>query len=100
LPKIAPGDLYVAIIGQLPAAHLALGDEFEPGSMKIIGFETALRGWALIDEPLEYAARDADHSFVLAEPDPEFNGRNIRIPAGVRGEAKEHGAPSWAGMFS
>jgi hypothetical protein len=31
-PKIATGDLEIPIVGQLPAANLPLGNEFEPRS--------------------------------------------------------------------
>jgi hypothetical protein len=30
-PKIATGDLDIAVLGQLPTANLPFGDEFEPG---------------------------------------------------------------------
>jgi hypothetical protein len=39
MTKIAPGDLDVAIVGQLPTAHLPLGNQFEPRSMDIVGFQ-------------------------------------------------------------
>jgi len=38
-PKIATGDLDIAIIGQLPVANLPLGDQFKPGPVKVVGFE-------------------------------------------------------------
>jgi hypothetical protein len=41
VPQIATGDLDVPIVGQLPAANFPLGDEFEPGPMKMVGFEAA-----------------------------------------------------------
>jgi hypothetical protein len=41
LAQIAPGDLDIAIVSQLAAANLPLCDEFEPGPMKMIGFEAA-----------------------------------------------------------
>jgi len=40
-PQIATGDLDVPIVGQLPAANLPLGDEFEPGPVQVVGFEAA-----------------------------------------------------------
>jgi hypothetical protein len=40
-PQIATGDLDIPIVGQLPAANLPLGDEFEPGPMKMVRFEAA-----------------------------------------------------------
>jgi hypothetical protein len=35
--QIAAGDLDVAVVGQLPATNLPLGDQFEAGSMQVIG---------------------------------------------------------------
>jgi hypothetical protein len=43
LPQIATGDLDIPVVGQLPAANLPFGDEFEPGPVKVIGFEAAFR---------------------------------------------------------
>jgi len=43
LPQIASRDLDIAVIGLLLPANLALGDEFEPGPMKMIGFKAAFR---------------------------------------------------------
>jgi hypothetical protein len=44
--QIATGDLDIRIVGKLTAAQLPLGDEFEPGTVKVIGFEAAFRSWA------------------------------------------------------
>ena len=60
LPKVAPRDLDIEIVGQLAAAQLALGDQFQPGPLPIIGFEAALRRRGLIEQPLEHSSRDAD----------------------------------------
>jgi hypothetical protein len=40
-PQIATGDLDIPVVGQLPAANLPLGDEFEPGPVQVVGFEAA-----------------------------------------------------------
>ena len=37
-PQVATGDLDISIVGQLPAANLPLGDEFEPGPVQVVGF--------------------------------------------------------------
>ena len=42
-PQIATGDLDIPIVGQLPAANLPFGDEFEPGPVEVIGFEAPFR---------------------------------------------------------
>jgi hypothetical protein len=34
--QISTRDLDVAIVGQLPATNLPLGDQFEPGSLQMI----------------------------------------------------------------
>jgi hypothetical protein len=40
-PQVATGDLDICVAGQLPAANLPLGDEFEPGAVQVVGFEAA-----------------------------------------------------------
>jgi hypothetical protein len=40
--QIAPGDLNIAVVGQLPPPYLSLGDEFEPGPVKMVGSQSAL----------------------------------------------------------
>jgi hypothetical protein len=47
VPQIATGDLDIAIIGQLLAANLPLGNGFEPGPINVIAFEAAFRRWGL-----------------------------------------------------
>jgi hypothetical protein len=51
MPKIAPGDLDIAIVGQLPAAHLPLGNQFEPRLMDIVGFQAPVGCRPLVMEP-------------------------------------------------
>jgi hypothetical protein len=41
LPQIATSNLDIPILGQLAATNLSFGDEFEPSSMEMIGFEAA-----------------------------------------------------------
>ena len=43
LAQITTADFDVAIVGQLPATDLPLGDQFEPGPMQMVGFEATLR---------------------------------------------------------
>jgi hypothetical protein len=40
-PQIATGDFDIAVVGQLPPPNLSIGNEFEPGPMKMVGFEAA-----------------------------------------------------------
>jgi hypothetical protein len=42
-PQIATVDLDIAVVRQLPAANLPLGDDFEPCPVKVIGFEAPFR---------------------------------------------------------
>jgi hypothetical protein len=46
LPQIATGDLDIAVVGQLPLPKFPLSDKFEPGAVKMAGFEAAFRRWA------------------------------------------------------
>ena len=66
MTKIAPGDLDVAILGQLPAAHLLLGNQFEPRPMEVIGFQAAFGARALVEESLKHTARYPDDASVMA----------------------------------
>jgi hypothetical protein len=43
LAQIAPGDFDIAVVGQMPATNLPLGDEFERGLVKMVGFEAPFR---------------------------------------------------------
>jgi hypothetical protein len=52
--QIATGDLDIAIIGQLPPPKFALGEEFEPGPVKVVGFEAAFRRGGLWKQGLEH----------------------------------------------
>jgi hypothetical protein len=47
LPQIASGDLDTTVIGQLPPPKFSLGNEFEPGLMKMIRFEAPFWCWRL-----------------------------------------------------
>jgi hypothetical protein len=38
-PQIATRDLDIAVVGQLPSPKFPLGDKFETGSVKMVGFE-------------------------------------------------------------
>jgi hypothetical protein len=51
--QIAPGDLDVAVIGQLPLSQLALDRQLEACPLEMEGFNATLRGRRLIEQPLE-----------------------------------------------
>ena len=42
-PQVATGDLNIPIVGQLPAANLPFGDEFEPGPVQVVAFKAVFR---------------------------------------------------------
>jgi hypothetical protein len=74
-PQIATGDLDIPIIGQLPAANLPFGDEFEPGPVKVVGFEAPLRREGLRNQDLEDAPGNAHHSLIFADTNAELDHR-------------------------
>jgi hypothetical protein len=53
--QIATGDLNITFVGQLPPPNLPLGDEFEPGPMKVVGLDAAFRCGSLTNQDLENA---------------------------------------------
>jgi hypothetical protein len=93
LPQIASGNLDIAVVGQLPPSKFALGDEFEPGPVKVIGFQAPLGCWGLIEQGLEHAPGDTHHAFILADADAELDGVPVGVPAGVGRKAEEHEIP-------
>jgi hypothetical protein len=92
-PQVMTGDLDIAAVGQLPPSKLALGDEFEPGSMKMVGFQTPLGCWGLIEQGLEHAPGDAHCAFILADADAELDGQSFGVPPCIGRKTKEHEIP-------
>jgi hypothetical protein len=88
--EISAGDLDVAVFGQLPATKLPLGDEFEPCSLQMVGFEAPFRCRGPIEQSLEYASRNPDDPFILADPDAELDGGPFGVPVRIRGKTEEH----------
>src|SRR6266404_6322910 len=91
--QIATGDLDIRILCKLAAANLPLGDEFEPGSVKMVGFEAAFRHRGLWKQDLEHASGNAHHALILAHPDAELDDGALRVPPGVGRKAEEHEIP-------
>src|SRR5436305_1754444 len=56
----------------------------------MIGLQAPLWRRGLIEQSLEDPARDANDALVLADPDPEFDGSALLVPAGVRRKPKKH----------
>jgi hypothetical protein len=53
---------------QLSPPNLMLGDEFEPGPVKVVGFETAFRRQGFSKQDLKNAPGNAHHTLVFADP--------------------------------
>lgn len=73
LPQIAPGDLDVAVIGQLPVPQLALGGPFKSGAVQVIGFDAARGGMRPSTSRWKNAPTNPYHALVLAEADAELD---------------------------
>jgi hypothetical protein len=75
-PQVSAGDLDIAVIGQLPAAQLAFGDQFESGPLKMVAFEAPLWRRGPREQTLEDPPTDAYDSLIFAN----FNGEFDRHP--------------------
>jgi hypothetical protein len=92
-PQVTTGDLDITVVGQLAATKLPLGDEFEPGPVKVVGFQTPLGCWGLIEQGLEHAPGDTHCAFILADADAELDGQSFGVPPGIGRKTKEHEIP-------
>jgi hypothetical protein len=90
--QIASRDLDIPIVGQLLAANLPLCDEFEPGPMKVVGFEASFRSRGLGQQDLENAPGNPHYTLILAHPDAELDGVSVGVPTGIRRKAEKHGS--------
>jgi hypothetical protein len=97
--EIAARDLDVAIVGQLSATDLSLGDPFEPSAMQVIRFQATFGRWAFVEKGLEDASPDPDNAFILPYADAELDAAPIGVPSSVFRKSKKHRAVS-ATMFS
>src|SRR5436190_2107304 len=77
--QIAPGDLAVAVLGQLSPSQLPFDRQLEAGPLEMEGFEATLRCRGLIEQSLEDPPSNADRALVLAEQHAELD----RIPVVV-----------------
>jgi hypothetical protein len=91
--KIATGDLDIAVVGQLPPPKFALSDQFEPGSVEMVGFEAAFRRWGLWKQGLEYAPRNAHHALILTDAYAELDGGTLGVPPSIGRKTEEHESP-------
>ena len=83
--EVAARDFDVAIVGQVPAADLSLGDPFEPSAMKVIRFEATFGRGAFVEKGLECATADAHHAFILtdADADAERDAAPFGFPSSI-----------------
>jgi hypothetical protein len=88
--QIATGDLNIAVVGQLPLSNLPLGDEFEPGSIKMVGFKAPFRRGGLRNQDLEDTPGNTHHALIFADADAELDDGSVRVPPGVGRKTKEH----------
>ena len=91
-PQIATGDLDIPVVGQLPAANLPFGDEFEPRPVKVVGFDAPFRRWGLWKQDLEYAPGNAHYAFIFADPDAELDSVPVEVPPGEEDRATSEGS--------
>jgi hypothetical protein len=89
-PQVSAGDFDIAITGQLPAAQLAFGYQFEPGPLKMVSFEAPLRRRGLREQRLKDPPGDAHNASILADLNPEFDGHPVGVPPRVLGEREKH----------
>jgi hypothetical protein len=89
--EISAGDFDIAIVGQLPATHLAFGYQFE-----IVGFEAPLGCRALREHALKDPPADAHNASIFADLNAEFDGHSIGVPPGILGKCEKHGGPPLA----
>jgi hypothetical protein len=90
LAQIAPGDLDIRIIGQLPATNLSLRDQFKPDPVPVLGFDAALRRRGIPKQVLEHAPANTRDAFIVADTNTELDGGPFGVPAPVWEKPKEH----------
>src|SRR5262249_14487499 len=74
--QVAPGDLYVPIVGQLPPPNYSLRDEFEPGPVEAGGFRGSVPALGPLEAGFGKRARKPHHTLIFAEPDTELDDRD------------------------
>jgi hypothetical protein len=91
IPKIATGDLDIAVVGQLPSTDLPFGGQFEPRPVKVIRFEAAFWRRSLWKQVLENAPGHAHHTLIFADAYTELDDGSLRVPASIGRKAKNMG---------
>jgi hypothetical protein len=90
-PEISAGNFDIAIVGQMPAAQLAFGYQFEPGSVEMIAFEAPLGCRALRQQALKDPPADPHDASILADLNAEFDGHPVGVPPRIFGKCEKHG---------
>src|SRR5215813_12438647 len=91
LTQIMTRDLHIAILRQLPAAQLALGDQLESRALEVERRQAQLRCRALIQEVLEDPPTDPCGALIRTENCAEFQGIAVVVPSSIVGKLeKQH----------
>jgi hypothetical protein len=90
LAEVTTRDLDIAILGQLPAAHLPLCDQFKSRPVQMVGFEATFRSRGLGEQRPERAAMHAHNALVLAYLDAECDAVLVGVPSRIRWKGEEH----------
>jgi len=90
IPQVAPGDLDIAVLGQLPPANLSLGNQFKPSPVEVVRFKAALWRWLLIEQILENATRYTNDTMVFADTNAELYGGQSFVPARILWKGEKH----------
>jgi hypothetical protein len=64
-----PNDLDIPTVGQLLTTNLPLGNEFQSGPVKMIGFEASFRRRGLREQYLEHPPGNSHLALIVAHPD-------------------------------
>jgi hypothetical protein len=88
--QIATGDFDIAVVGQLPAANLPFGDDFESAAVKVVGFEAPFRRAGFRKQDLEDAPGNPHDALIFADADAELDDGALGVPPGVGRKSEKH----------
>ena len=83
LTQITTRNLHVAILRQLPAAQLALGDQLKSRALEVERLHAPLWRRALIQEALEDPPTDPEGALIRTEDCAEFHGIPVVVPSSI-----------------
>jgi hypothetical protein len=90
MAQVPPGNLDVAVFGQLPPMQLALGNPLKTRALEVICFQAAFGGCMACQKALEHSSWDPDNAFVFADGDAKFHRLLLGISVGICGKSEEH----------